>query len=137
MKLLPVVVLLAIASVAVAKEKHSDSDYQDGVLVSFRSTVTGSNCSASEKARGSVSNSGAVESKSEGSGSCSNITTRLYTVKIGENMFEIEALPVTWNRANALENQLPGYRFRVRTEKGEFYIKIGNRETAFEVREAH
>jgi hypothetical protein len=119
------------------KKSTQTSDYQDGVLVSFASTVTGSNCVAWNKAGGSVSDSGASESKSEGSGSCSSRTTRVYTVKIGANTFEIEALPVAWGRANALENQLPGHKFLARTEKGKFYIKIDNRETAFEVIAAH
>lgn len=120
-----------VVSSASAKQ-HPDSDYQDGALVNFRTIVTGSDCKSSEEIKGSADD-GDIKAESEGKGSCSNSTTRVYAVKIGENTFEIEALPVTWNRTNALEKQLPGYRFRVRSEKGKLFIKIDNRETSFEV----
>lgn len=120
---------------AFAKDRP-DSDYQDGLLVGFRTMVTGTDCTSRADVKGSISDSGDVKGDTTTKGSCANNNSRVYTVKIGENTFEIAALPVSWNRADALEKQLPGYRFRVRSEKGKFFIKIDKRETAFEIREA-
>jgi hypothetical protein len=127
---------LALALPAQAKKIHSDSEYQDGILVTFRTIVTGSSCNSSGVLAGSVDESGSVKGNTQSNGNCSNRTTQIFTVQIGENKFEIKPLPVSWNRVHALEHKLPGYKFKVRQEKGKLFIKIDARETGFEIREA-
>jgi hypothetical protein len=126
------ILFLAGLSVAFAKSKERpDSDYQDGVLVSFRTVTAGSNCSSSGSVKGSVDDSGGVEGTSNSNGSCSNVNVRLYTIKVGDNTFVIKHAPENWNRKSVLEQQLPGFKFKVRTQKDKLFIKVGERESPF------
>lgn len=138
-KTLALLVLLVISlTSATAKTKEKpDSDYQDGVLVSFRTVASGSNCSSSGTVKGSVDDNGKVSGDVDGEGSCSDRTVRLYTVKIGNTTYVLKPLPMAWNRPSVLASELPGARIKARTEKGKMYIKIGTRETPFAVQEAH
>jgi hypothetical protein len=126
-----------MVTIAFAKTKERpDSDYQDGVLVSFRTVVAGSNCSSSGSVKGSVDDSGDVEGRADSSGSCYNLSVRLYTIKVGDNTFVIKHAPEGWNRQSVLARQLPGLRFKVRTQKDKLYIRVGERESPFFLVEA-
>ena len=131
------ILLCAVVSIAFAKTKERpDSDYQDGVLVSFRTVAAGSNCSSSGSMKGSVDESGNVEGKADHSGSCQDVNVRLYTIKVGDNTFVIKHAPENWNRKSVLEQQLPGFKFKVRAQKDKLYIKVGERESPFFLVEA-
>lgn len=132
-------------------KERPDSDYQEGILVSFRTVANGSSCSSSGTVNGSVNDGGTVEGTTKGSSSCSDNTVRHYTEKVGDNMFVIK--PSTTGKENAtgmatmgfgflfmkssvLADELPGTKFKVRSEKGKLFIKIGKRESPFSVIEA-
>jgi len=126
------ILFCGLVNFAFAKTKERpDSDYQDGVLVSFRTTTSGSSCSSSGSAKGSVDDSGGVEGTTNTNESCHDIGVRLYTIKIGDNTFVIKHAPENWNRKSVLEQQLPGARFKVRTQKDKLFIKVGERESPF------
>jgi len=56
------ILFCAVVTIAFAKSKERpDSDYQDGVLVSFRTVAAGTNCSSSGSVKGSVDDSGGIE----------------------------------------------------------------------------
>jgi hypothetical protein len=133
MKLLSFCMLsLAFAMVIFAKTKERpDSDYQDGELVSFRTVAAGSNCSSSGAVKGSVDEVGNLEGKAENSGSCYDIGVRLYTIKVGSHTLVVKHAPENWNRDSVLARQLPGFTFKVRTQKDKLYIKVGERESPF------
>jgi len=131
------ILFCAVVTIAFAKTKERpDSDYQDGVLVSFRTDAAGSNCSSSGSVKGSVDDDGEVEGTTDSSGSCHNISVRLYTIKVGDSTFVIKHAPENWNRRSVLDQQLPGFRFKVRTQKDKLYIKVGERESPFFLVEA-
>jgi hypothetical protein len=131
------ILFCVVATTAFAKSKERpDSDYQDGVLVSFRTVAAGSNCSSSGSVKGSVDDSGDVEGTADSSGSCHSISDRLYTIKVGDSTFVIKHAPENWNRQSVLDRQLPGFKFRVRTQKDKLYIKVGERESPFFLIEA-
>jgi len=124
--------------VALAKTKERpDSDYQDGVLVSYRTVAAGSNCSSSGSVKGSVDDGGDIEGTNSSSGSCYDVGARLYTIKAGGNTFVIKHAPENWNRKSVLDQQLPGFKFKVRTQKDKLFIKVGERESPFFLVEAH
>lgn len=132
-----IVLFCAVATAAFAKTKERpDSDYQDGVLVSFRTVDTGSNCSSSGSVKASVDDSGDVKATTDSSGSCQNVDVRLYTIKVGDNTLVIRHAPENWNRKSVLERQLPGFRFKVRIQKDKLYVKVGERESPFFLVEA-
>jgi hypothetical protein len=135
---LPLCILFCVVvTIAFAKTKeHPDSDYQDGVLVSFRTAAAGSNCSSSGSVKGSVNDSGDVEGGTDSSGSCHDLSVRLYTIRVGDSTFVIKHAPENWNRQSVLEGQLPGFRFKIRTQKDKLYIKVGERESPFSLLEA-
>jgi hypothetical protein len=152
MRLMPIALgLMLLPSMALAKDKHPDSDYQDGVLVSFRTIVTGNDCSSSGTVKGTVNDSGDVDANSNTRSSCSDDSVRLYSIKVGDNMFELEPM-VTGKEAAAgiatmgwgalfmkrsvLSNQLPGTRLKVRSDKGKIFVKIGDRESPYSVTSA-
>jgi len=131
------ILFCSVVTIAFAKSKERpDSDYQDGVLVSFRTVAAGSNCSSSGSVKGSVDGSGNVEGKADNSGSCRDVGVRMYTIKVGDNTFVIKHAPENWNRKCVLEDQLPGTKFKVRTQKDKLFIKIGERESPFFLEEA-
>lgn len=131
------ILFCTLASTAFAKTKERpDSDYQDGALVSFRTVAAGSSCSSSGSVKGSVDDSGGVEGRTDNSGSCHNLSDRLYTIKVGDNTFVVKHAPESWNRKSVLEQQLPGVKIKVRTQKDKLYIKIENRESPFIVEAA-
>jgi hypothetical protein len=126
------ILLCGLVTIASAKTKERpDSDYQDGVLVSFRTTTSGSSCSSSGTVKGEVSDSGDVDGTTDTSGACHDISIRLYTIKVGDNTFVVKHAPEIWNRKSVLVQQLPGFRFKVRTQKDKLFIKAGDRESAF------
>ena len=131
-QVLSCILLCAFVTIAFAKPKsRPDSDYQDGVLVSFQIVAAGSDCSSSGSLKGSVDDSGSVEGTSNSSGSCYNIGVRLYTIKVGDNTFVIKHAPENWNRKSVLDQQLPGLKFKVRTQKDRLFIRVGERESPF------
>ncbi len=126
------IMFCAVVTAVFAKTKdRPDSDYRDGVLVSFRTVAAGSNCSSSGSVKGAVDDSGNVEGTDNSNGSCYNISVRLYTIKVGDTTFVIKHAPESWNRNSVLEQQLPGLKFKVRTQKDKLYIKVGERESPF------
>jgi len=131
------VLFCAVVTIAFAKSKERpDSDYQDGVLVSFRTVAAGTNCSSSGSVKGAVDDSGGIEGTNSSSGSCYDVGARLYTIKVGSNTFVIKHAPENWNRKSVLDQQLPGLKFKVRTQKDRLFIKIGERESPFFLVEA-
>jgi hypothetical protein len=125
-------VLCGLETFAFAKTKERpDSGYQDGVLVSFRTAKSGSSCSSSGTVKGEVSDSGDVDGSTDASGACHDIDVRLYTIKVGDNTFVVRHAFENWNRKSVLMQQLPGFRFKVRTQKDKLFIKVGERESPF------
>ena len=76
------------------------------------------------------------EGKTDSSGSCQDTSVRLYTVKVGDSTFVIKHGVEIWNRESVLARQLPGFKFKVRTQKDKLYIKVGERESPFFLVEA-
>jgi hypothetical protein len=125
------ILVCGLATSAFAKTKVQDSDYQDGVLVSFRTAATGSSCSSTGSLKGSVDSGGDVAATTDSNASCQDIGSRLYTIKVADNTFVIKHAPENWNRKSVLSEQLPGFKFKVRTQKDKLYIKVGDRESPF------
>ena len=77
-----------------------------------------------------------MEGKIDNSGSCQDKSIRLYTIKAGDNTLAIKHGIEIWNRESVLARELPGFKFKVRTQKDKLFIKVGERESPFFVVEA-
>lgn len=137
-------------SLAVAKPPK-DVQYQDGVLVSFKDVATGQHCSSNGSVDGKEDDNGNVTGSTSGTTSCSDRMTRRYTIKVGDSTYVIETALSGGQKAGAvaslgwsevfakksvLWNQLPGTTFKVRSDTHGFYVKLGNRESLYEIVEA-
>lgn len=112
-RILAVVLLLAFCVPLSAKEKpHPDSDYQDGVLVSYREVQHGPNCS---------------------DGDCTSRRVRIYTVKVGDRTLGISHYGF---RSSVLADKLPGYPMKLRFDRQHVFVKDGDQESRFQVVEA-
>lgn len=129
--------------IASAKDKHSrpDSNYQDGTLVSFRNVATGSSCSHTAETTGDVdattddngNTSGTVKSTTRGSTDCANSYKRLYTIRYAESTLVIAHAPEIWNRPSVLARQLPGAKIKVRYDGKHLFVKVGEKESKFDI----
>jgi hypothetical protein len=152
MKALIALVLLGSA-VAFAKDKPQYT-YQDGVLQSFRTEQTGTQCSHSSDTSGTVNartddygnTRGTVDATTTGSTSCKDTERALYTVKSGDNTFVLtpdhgagakagQMLSLGWSTAftknSVLANRLPGTVLLLRGDGKHYYVKIGTRESMY------
>ncbi|MGA3333637.1 MAG: hypothetical protein ABSC62_05675 [Terracidiphilus sp.] len=116
-----------------AKDKHPDSDYQDGTLVSFRTVSTGSSCSQQADTKGNVDDNGDVKASTSGSTNCSDDLVRYYTIRSGDSTLVIA--PVVVFRS-VLANRMPGATFRMRFDGKHVFVKIGDKESKFSIVEA-
>jgi hypothetical protein len=125
-----------------------DVQYQDAVLVSFKDITTGSNCSSNGTVKGKVDDDGNVSGDSNSTTSCSDKTMRHYTIKVGDSVFVLEpsmsggqkagaVASLGWSavfaKKSVLWNQLPGTHMQVRSDPHGFYVKVGNRESLYDI----
>jgi hypothetical protein len=115
---------------AFAKDKHPDSDYQDGTLVSFRTVTTGSSCTQQADTKGNVDDNGNVKANTSGSANCSDDIERQYTIKSGDSTLVIA--PILGFR-HVLSSSMPGATFRMRFDGKHVFVKIGDRESKYEI----
>ena len=126
--------------------------WQDAVLVNFRTVQSGSACSSSGTVNGTVDESGNVTGRTHGNSSCVTITTRFYTLSAGEHTYVLRHELTAGKKAtviatlgygalfmknSVLANQLPGVHVLARTDPKGFWVKIGSRESKYQVVEAH
>lgn len=135
-------VLLLTAPLLGAK-KAPAYQYQDAILLSFRDVAVGSSCSTEGTTNGTVDDDGRIKGDSSGSSSCHNQTSRQYTVKLGDSVYVLQAkapltstIPVLWMippRESVLARVMPGTPLKVRMDGGTFYVKVGSKESAFNI----
>ena len=133
------VVLLFLCVSAFAATKN---DYQDAVLVSSRMVSVGSSCSGSTD--GKVDDDGRINADT--TSNCSNRFGALYTISLHDQTFTLrpaatkkELLTLGWSnffKASVLHNQLPGSHILVRSASDGVHVKVGKRESKYEVVEA-
>jgi hypothetical protein len=143
-----VFLLFAVANFSLAKDKPKDSDYQPGVLISFRTQTNGSSCSG--RVDGTVGESGQVDAGTRSS--CSDRTVRLYTIQVGGQTFTVEPAytgkqkargfatlgwSTVFEKGSVLRNQLPGAQIEVRSDSSDLFIRVQNKESKFKIVEAH
>ena len=139
-----VLIILLLSPAAWAKEKPSPADYQDAVLVSFRSVATGSNCSHSSTTSGNVdattddegNTTGTVRATTNGSTSCNDTGWVYYTITVGEHAYVVHHAVAFLYKSSDLKNQLPGAHVLVRTDSKGFYVRVNDKESKFVVVEA-
>jgi hypothetical protein len=128
--------------------------YQDGVLQSFRTEHTGTECSHTSDTSGTVSaktdddghTTGTVDATTTGRTSCEDTQKALYTVKSGDNTFvltpdrgtgaKVGALlsggwSTMFTKNSVLASRLPGTVLLLRGDGKHYYVKIGNRESMY------
>lgn len=135
--------LLVCALPGFAKDKPQ-RNYQDGILVSFRTVTTGTSCNHEAKTTGNVdahtseqgSTSGTVQADTKGSTDCSNTYERLYTVQSGGNTYVLEYEGAAFYRPSVLAKSLPGTQVKVASDGKHFYVRIGKKESKFQIVEA-
>jgi hypothetical protein len=138
-------ILLLLSSAAWAKEKAAPADYQDAVLVSFRTVATGSSCSHSSTTSGNVdattdddgNTTGTIKATTEGSTDCSNTGWVYYTLSVGNHTYVVHHAVAFRFRSSNLHGQLPGAHLQVRMDGKAFYVRVNNKESKFVVVEAH
>ena len=150
MKLLAIVLSFSLLSQsALAKEKrHPDSDYQDAVLVKFVTVTTGSSCSHRSNTSGEVDDNGNVSARTTGHSDCADVTSRHYTLSVGQQAYVIEPeltkgqkgaalATLGWSAAFAkqsvLADLLPGTHVLVRSDADGLWVKVGKRESRYRV----
>lgn len=142
---------LAFLGITSWAKNKPDADYQDGVLVSFKTITTGSSCSSSGHVNGTTDTNGNIAGTTNSTANCSDVTHRLYTVSVGENTFVLKpglskgskagaVASLGWStlfaKDSVLSNQLPGTHIKVRSDADGFYVKVGNRESRYSVADA-
>lgn len=153
-----ILLLCLVPSFAFAKDKVA-YDYQEGTLVSFHTETTGRNCSHSANTNGSVqatsdnygNTNGTIDATTYGSTSCSDRRTAFYTIKSGDNEFVLTpalsgkqtagamatmGMSALFKKNSVLAYQLPGTHILLRGDGKHYYVKIGNRESIYNVAEA-
>lgn len=147
-------VLCFLLTLPAAGKDRPRYTYQDGVLESFRTEHTGTQCSHTSDTSGTVNantdsdgdTNGTVNATTIGSTSCADTERALYTVKSGENTFVLTpdhgtgakagaVLSMGWSAAFAkssvLANRLPGTALLLRGDGKHYYVKIDNRESMY------
>jgi hypothetical protein len=142
------VFLAASCVVAVAKPKAA---YQDAVLKNFSSERHQTRCASSEKnssglsSRGSGggSNSASGRSGANGAAPCGVHVVSVFTVVADEHVYVLtpallgEYAPTGLGRflvrSPSLEGALPGTPVKMRSDGGDIYIKVGNRESEYKL----
>lgn len=61
---------------------------------------------------------------------------RLYTVRSGDNTYVLEYEGAAFYRPSVLANCLPGTKVKIAMDRKHFYVRIGNKESKFQVIEA-
>ncbi len=137
--------LLALAMVAPQTTAPAP---QDGVLVSFTEVVAGSSCSGTGKTNGTVDDSGNVSGTTTTNTNCSLNRRRHYTVTIGGSTMVLEPkatkkakgaalATLGWSavfaKESVLSNQLPGIHFLAWSDASGIHIKLGKRESLYEI----
>jgi hypothetical protein len=138
-------IVLLLSPAVWAKEKPAPADYQDAVLVSFRTVATGSSCSHSSTTSGNVdattdddgNTTGTVKATTEGSTNCSDTGWVYYTIAVGSHTYVVHHAVTFGFRNSNLYRQLPGTHLQVRTDAKGFYVLVNNKESKFVVVEAH
>lgn len=138
---------LLLCSTAWAKSKPL-GEYQDGVLVSFYNVTTGSSCSSSGTVNGKVDDDGKISGSTDGNTNCSNNESRRYKIKVGDNTFVLRRTFTKGQKAGAIASMgwsalfvknsiladlLPGTAIKVRSDGTGFFVKVGNKESRYDV----
>lgn len=138
---------LVLCGTAFAAGK-SQSDYQNGILVSFYSVTSGSSCSSSGSVNGKVDDDGTVSGSTNGNTNCVNSESRRYKIKVGENTYVLRRTFSAGQKAGAiasmgwsalfiknsvLANLLPGTPVQVRSDGTGFLVKVGKKESRYDV----
>jgi co-chaperonin GroES (HSP10) len=147
------VLFLLLVQPAAGKDRPQ-YNYQDGILVSFRSEQNGTTCSHSSDTSGTVNaktdddgnTNGTVNATTTGRTSCQDTERTLYTVKSGDNTFVLTpdhgsgakagaVLSMGWSAAfmkrSVLANRMPGTTLLLRGDGKHYFVKIGDRESMF------
>jgi len=144
--------LISVFTLCAASAFAQGTDYREATLVNFKTVETGSTCSSSGSVSGQVDDSGDVTGRTSGNSSCSANMTRYYTLRSGEHTYTLrydmtakkKAAVVAslgyarfFMKSSVLNKRLPGTKVLLRSdEKGAAWVKIGNRESRYEIVEA-
>lgn len=127
------------------------TDYQEATLVNFRTVQSGSTCSSNGNINGQTDSSGNVTGSTNGTTNCRARMVRYYTIVCGEHTYTLRPEMTTGNKAAAaaslgyavffmknsvLDKQLPGTQVLMRTDTKGAWVKLGKRESRFEIVEA-
>ena len=138
------VYLLICPVVCASAAEKPDVAYQPATLMSFHDRATGTSCRGS----GTDENTGIGSTTTvETTSHCSEHTERLYVVKVGPNAYTLRLkfgkgktalhafLPITGlaDKQSVLAGLLPGTVLLVRADESAFHVKIGKRESDYEV----
>lgn len=144
-------VLFWLLPLAAFASKKDTADYVAGVLVSFHDIHTGKTCSSSGSVDGRENSDGSITGNTDETTNCFTNFARLYTVQIGGQVLTIERAmsgkrklaalgTMGWSTALAhqsvLANQLPGTHFLARSDGTYLHVRIGKKETIFNIVEA-
>lgn len=128
MKFLALFLLLSLPGFAAKKDK---GPYQDGVLVSFKTVTVGQSCEGS-----SASTHESGDLKTKASANCQDTTGALYT--ISENGHELVLQPRMrlFNKPSVLYGVLPGTHIQINIKGSTLSVKVGQKESKFDLVEA-
>jgi hypothetical protein len=127
------------------------TDYQEATLVNFKTIQTGSNCSSYGNVNGQVENNGQVTGHTTGTSSCNARMTTYYTLSFGDHTYTLRPEMTTKERTAAvaslgyavffmknsvLDKRLPGTKVLLRTDAKGAWVKLGRRESRYEIVEA-
>jgi hypothetical protein len=150
MKALLMLGLLSIPALAKDKPIYT---YQIAVLQSFHSETTGTRCTGSADTDGTIdantnegSTRGTVQSTTTGNATCSDRQRGVYTIKVGESTLVLTPyspmkreggglIGLGWNKAftknSVLASQLPGAALQIRSDGNHYFVRVGDRESAY------
>jgi hypothetical protein len=119
--------------------------YQDGILTKVRTTVAGNACSTSTQSDAATYGNTARRTL-DASARCSDIRGAVYTIRVGNNEYELipdhsrvarasSYLPLsaTFLHQSSLANHLPGTAVKLRTEGDAVFVRLGNHESQYRI----
>lgn len=140
--------LLLTTVAALAAKKPDLTDYQDAVLVSFKDVHTGSSCNSSGNVNAKADANGNVNGTTSSTTNCADGSVRQYSITVGSNSLTLErtfskkqvgtalataGFSAFFIKQSVLANLLPGTHILVRSDADGVYVKVGKKESRYDI----
>jgi hypothetical protein len=134
-RLIAMILFIAVTLPTLWAKEKPHPDWTDGTLIGFHEVSSGQSCSEN----GSVKSENSDRASYSSGSNCTNITSRIYTIRVGESTYSVRRVLKLWEPGaskSSLDGQMPGAHFETWLEGNRLHIRIGKHESLFVVVEA-